>query len=148
MKRQLDSKYSDLVDWVNDKKQRLGLREIVVYITCPPRNLYEIIYALYGDNWRSDENLNDTISSIVDIYNDNYELTEPKYYWKFNAMNFMSYPIKAYAGKVFNEIELVTNNDAYEAYYCSKSKLIKFLAISDTNLTINDFTPVEEIEND
>ena len=151
-KRQLDSKYRDLADWVKQIKHSDGTSHSLAFILsyiynfCNEGKISDILNDLNEDLTLISSN--DLIPIITDIYNDNYELTEPKHYWKFNAMNFMSYPIKAYAGKIANRIELVTNNDTYMEYYCTKSKLIKSLAASDTSLTIDNFTPVEEIEND
>jgi len=144
MKRQLDSKYSELVDWVNDKKQRLGLREIVVYITCPPRNLYEIIYALYGDNWRSDENLNDTISSIVDIYNDNYELTEPKYFWQLKT--YCQDVGALYATRYDYGDTIVLTSTITSEDKMTRNELDTYLTTTNDGLTIDSFKPDRSFE--
>jgi len=145
MKRQLDNKYKNLVDWVNRMKKDNSLAH-VIHAAFELRYegwINEILNNLGEDLDSSDSNL--LTSFIMDIYNDNYELTEPKYYWKLN-MPFMDDNITAYIGEVEGHVELVTSKDIFISNVFTKQELIEALSDADTNLTIDNFTPVEEIE--
>lgn len=87
MKRKLDSKYKDLVEYV--KRMRAGGRL---------RFIFNDLLESYGDINRIANNLgvdiadtgvymDEFISIIVDIYNDNYEMGEPKYYVKMPKLD-------------------------------------------------------------
>ena len=87
MKRQLDSKYKDLVEYV--KRMRAGGKL---------RFIFDDLFESYGDINRIANNLgvdiadtgvymDEFISIIVDIYNDNYEMEEPKYYVKMPKLD-------------------------------------------------------------
>jgi len=87
VKRQLDSKYKDLVEYV--KRMRAGGKL---------RFIFDDLFESYGDINRIANNLgvdiadtgvymDEFISIIVDIYNDNYEMEEPKYYVKMPKLD-------------------------------------------------------------
>jgi len=150
MKRQLDSKYRDLADWIKQMKHDKSTSYSLAFM------LYGI-YDLRNEGQIGDilndlnENLtlissNDLISIIVDIYNDNYKLEEPKYYWKFKELRGLG-GCDLYFGTTFNDEPLLVDiSDCGTAGKCTKSELNNYLC--DTELTSDNFTPVEEIEND
>jgi len=87
VKRQLDSKYKDLVEYV--KRMRAGGKL---------RFIFDDLFESYGDINRIANNLgvdiadtgvymDEFISIIVDVYNDNYEMEEPKYYVKMPKLD-------------------------------------------------------------
>lgn len=86
-KRKLDSKYKDLVEYV--KRMRAGGKL---------RFIFDDLFESYGDINRIANNLgvdiadtgvymDEFISIIVDVYNDNYEMEEPKYYVKMPKLD-------------------------------------------------------------
>lgn len=79
-KRQLSSKYKDLVDYVNEKKPEKTLVNILDNATrqakeCynPGSKLWIILEELYT-TYLSDNEIIDLVETIIDIYNSNYEL--------------------------------------------------------------------------
>lgn len=92
-KRQLSSKYKDLVKYVNEKKPEKTLVNILDNATrqaneCynPGSKLWIILEELYT-TFLSDNDIIDLVETVIDIYNGNYELEETKYYWKFKELN-------------------------------------------------------------
>jgi len=87
MKRQLDSKYRDLADWIkqmkHDKRTSYSLAFMLssIYDLRNEENISDILNDL-NENLTLNSS-NDLIPIIVDIYNDNYELKESSCYWKF-----------------------------------------------------------------
>jgi len=147
MKRQLDSKYKNLVDYVNKRKDDKEITEILVKLSKDDNyDFGKILRSLSVDDhyWQMRDRL---VPIIVDIYNDNYELIKPSYYWKLN-MPFMDNCITAYVGQIgqAGHVELVTSEDVFTATEFTKQELIDVLNYSDTNLTIDNFTPMEAIE--
>jgi len=90
-KRELKSDYKELTDWINDKKLRLSLVEIINYLRYPPKQCYEMFIKQFGNDIRTDEGLDEVIPIITDIYTDNYCLIEPRYEYELkgavNAFN-------------------------------------------------------------
>ena len=156
-KRKLDSKYRDLADWVKQIKYDGTSQSLAFILSCiyDFRNegqIGDILNDLNKDLTLNSSN--DLIPVITDIYNDNYKLEEPKYYWKskeltssFDNSLYLS-TRGAYEGSKLdkNSVGLLTSQ-SYRIAKITKSKVIEFLNNS-TNLTIDNFTPVEEIEND
>jgi len=150
MKRQLDSKYRDLADWIKQMKHDKSTSYSLAFM------LYGI-YDLRNEGQIGDilndlnENLtlissNDLISIIVDIYNDNYELKESSCYWKFKELRGLG-RCDLYFGTTFDDEPLLVDiSDCGTAKKCTKLELNNYLC--DTELTADNFTPVEEIEND
>jgi len=149
-KRQLDIKYKGLADWVKQIKHSDGTSHSLAFIL-------SCIYDLRNEGKISDilndlnENLtlissNDLISIIVDIYNDNYELKESSCYWKFKELRGLG-RCDLYFGTTFDDEPLLVDiSDGGTAEKCTKSELNNYLC--DTELTADNFTSVEEIEND
>lgn len=149
-KRQLGSRYKDLVDYIENEDESLTdfLTEAI-----------EEGYAFHNRNnklWRILEDLyttplvdfefGDLTKTIVDIFEDNYELEEPECYWKLNIEGLIG--SKYYAFKYVDTIHIGIDSNKDVADKFTKSELIKSLNNTDTNLTIDNFEPVEEIEND
>ena len=150
MKRRLSSRYKNLVDYIeNENKSLTGFLTEAIKES---RKFHD------GDNnlWRSIEDLytlplsdsefGELTKTIVDIFEDNYELEEPKYHWKFKELRGLN-KCDLYFGSTFDDeplLILTSNGGAPEK--CTKSELNEYLR--DTELTADIFTPVEEIEND
>lgn len=165
MKRRLGSKYSELVKYINERKNNFEIMKLCKDIFeetniwdqdipyFPNTKEYKMIFPIYNDDfdWPDRDKL---VPIIVDIYNDNYELEEPKYYWQFKELtssfdNSLYLSTRgAYEGSKLdkNSVGLLTSQ-SYRIVKFTKSKVIEFLNNS-TNLTIDNFTPVKEIEND
>ncbi|MCS6109108.1 hypothetical protein DWV12_17595 [Clostridium botulinum] len=163
MKRQLDSKYSELVNYINERKGNFEIMKLCEDIFdetdiwdkdtpgFPRSKEYKMIFPIYnGDfDWPDRDKL---VPIIVDIYNNNYELEEPKYYWKFKELtsnfdNSLYLSTRgAYEGSKLdkNSVGLLTSQ-SYRIMKFTKSKVIEFLNNS-TNLTIDNFTPVEDLD--
>lgn len=144
MKRQLSIQYENIVNFINDKKKHLRLAQIITYFRFPPKQYADIFYKLYADKNDTDEMLDYAIPIITDIYNDNYELEEPKYYWKFKELRGLG-RCDLYFGTTFDDEQLLVDI-IVAAEKCTKSELNNYLC--DTELTADNFRPVEEIEND
>lgn len=146
MKRQLSIQYKDLVNFINDKKKYLRLAQIITYFRFPPKQYADIFYKLYADKNDTDEMLDYAIPIITDIYNDNYELKESSCYWKFKELRVVG-RCDLYFGTTFNDEPLLVDISGYDtAKKCTKSELNNYLC--DTELTADNFRPVEEIKND
>lgn len=148
MKRQLSSKYEDMVNFINDKKKRLRLAQIITYFRFPPKEYADILYTSYADKSDTDEMLDYAIPIITDIYNDNYELTEPKYYWKLNLTGVFGITLYAYKYQNSNTIGVSEDHQGNTERRFTKTEFNNLLSRTQTNLTIDNSTPVEEIEND
>lgn len=152
-KRQLDNKYEELVKYVNEKKPEKTLVNILDNATrqakeCynPGSKLWRILEELYT-TCLSDNDIIDLVETIIDIYNGNYELEEPACYWRFNGVGGR-FGISLYAFKydINDSIglkEVNCLNDNCDAKM-TKSKLNSLL--SNTNLTSDYFTPVEDLD--
>lgn len=165
MKRQLDSKYRELVKYINERKDDFEIMKLCKNIfertniwnqdtpTYPDTKEYKMIFSIYDDDFDGPYR-DKLVPIIVDIYNNNYELEEPKYYWKFKELtssfnNSLYLSTRgAYEGSKLdkNSVGLLTSQ-SYRIMKFTKSKVIEFLNNS-TNLTIDNFTPVEEISHD
>jgi len=148
-KRQLDSKYKDLVEYVNDKHSEFESLATILKRAIKEGNkmldggnpLWDILNPLYTTTLDSDD-FSDLTKTIVDIYNGNYELQEPKYYWRFNLQGVS----RTYYYAV--RIESLNGRFGLDEYKYDESRfteneLIDALSNTDTNLAINDFIPVE-----
>ncbi|GAB5055912.1 hypothetical protein COSHB9_02990 [Companilactobacillus alimentarius] len=156
-KRQLGSRYKDLVDYINERKNNYEIMKLCKDIF-EETNIwdqdipgfsrtkeYKMIFPIYNDDfdWPDRDKL---VPIIVDIYNDNYELEEPKYYWLFKELRGLG-RCDLYFGIIFDDEPLLIDiSDCGTAEKCTKSELNDYL--HDTELTADNFTPVEEIEND
>lgn len=87
MKRQLDSDYKDLVEFINDKKDYLPLQDFLTEFFDDNSQLNDLATDLDRDYYDDDCIMDKFISIVVDIYNDNYELEGPKYAWRFLPIN-------------------------------------------------------------
>ena len=148
MKRQLDSKYRDLADWVKQIKHDGTSNSLASILSC----LYD---------WRNEEKISDILNDlnedltlissnnlipiITDIYNNNYELKESSYYWILKGFKGLARH-DLYFGTTFGgEPLLVDISAGGTAKKCTKSKLNNYLC--DTELTADNFANIEDIEN-
>ena len=139
MKRKLDSKYEDLVNYVTDRQGGLYLSTIIENFKSGSTKFMQIIDDLNTDYYSYLEKLDELIPIITDIYNDNYELEEPKHYWKFNELKGFN-KCDLYFGITFDDEPLLVDISG-AAEKCTKSELNDYLL--DTNLTTDNFTPTE-----
>lgn len=156
-KRQLSNEYSELVKYINERKDNFEIMKLCKDIFeetniwdqdipyYPHTKEYKMIFPIYNDDFDWPER-NKLVPIIVDIYNDNYELEEPKYYWKFKELRgFARHDL--YFGITFDDEPLLVDiSDGGTAEECTKSELNNYLC--DTELTADNFTSVEEIDND
>lgn len=86
-KRQLSSKYKELVDHVESYKADTTLFYIIqrLYYNDDPnqRNIADRLC----DGMATSYDFDELIPIVTDIYNDNYELEGPKYAWRFLPIN-------------------------------------------------------------
>lgn len=144
MKRQLDSKYKDLVEYVKDMKDGTDLKGVLDWLNDGFKEVNGLEIVSIID--KLDDSSDEFISTIVDIYNDNYELKESSCYWKFKELRGLA-RCDLYFGIIFDsEPLLIDIRNCGTAEKCTKSELNNYLC--DTELTADNFTPVEEIEND
>lgn len=152
MKRQLNSKYEDLVDYVNERKHCKGLGDILSEAIkegkrnndkdSKLRNILESLYITALD----DTDFIDLTKTIVDIFEDNYDLEESENYWKFKELRGFG-RCDLYFGITFDDEPLLVDiSDCGTAEKCTKTELNSYLL--DTNLTVDNFANVEDIEND
>jgi len=147
MKRQLSIQYENIVNLINDKKKHLRLAQIITYFRFPPKRCADILYDLYADKSDTDKMLDYAIPIITDIYNDNYELEEPKYYWKLNLAGEYGNDIYAFKFLYVSEIGLSSENNLKDAETkFTRKEFNGLISYTQTNLTIDNFTPMEEIE--
>ncbi|AYE38707.1 hypothetical protein D1B17_08720 [Companilactobacillus zhachilii] len=152
-KRQLSIKYKDLVDYVNEQKPEKTLVKILDDSTrqakdCynPGSKLWRILEELYT-TCLSDNEIIDLVETIIDIYNSNYELEETKHYWKLNMFGIGGN--KLYAFKFYlpdRTVGIVSEDDVLTAGKFTRNELTEMLANTDTNLTIDNFDPVEDLD--
>jgi len=149
-KRRLSNRYKDLIDYIENEDESLhGFLNEALEEGCKFSNrdnkLWRIIEDLYKTPLKDFE-FGELTKTIVDIYNDNYELEEPKYYWKFKEPERVN-KYAVYFGLIDGELPVIFDvTQKGRAKKCTKSELNKYLL--DTKLTVDSFTPVEEIEND
>ena len=151
-KRQLNSKYKDLVDYVNEQKREKVLVSILDDVTRQANDYYNsgnelwnILEKLYVTPLKDNE-VTDLVETIIDIYNDNYDLEEPVYYWRFKEITGkFGYSLFAFKYRNDNTIGLKNKSDfnSESDIKMSKTKLDSLL--SETNLISDNFTPVEEL---
>ena len=150
-KRKLDSKYKDLVEYMNDKHYE----DLVDILSGAIREgkrtynedskLWDILDHLYTTPLSGSE-FGELTKTIVDIYNDNYELEEPKYYWLFRELRGLC-RCDLYFGTTFGDEPLLVDiSDGGTAKKCTKTELNSYLL--DTELTADNFANIEDIEND
>lgn len=154
MKRQLGSKYRELVKYINEHKNNFEIMKLckdifeetdIWDINTPATKEYKMIFSICNSDfdWPDRDKL---VPIIVDIYNDNYELEEPKYYWLFKELRGLG-RCDLYFGTTFDDEPLLVDiSDGGTAKKCTKTELNSYLF--DTNLTVDDFVNVEEQEND
>ena len=154
-KRRLSIRYKNLVDYIESKSKSKS-KSLTDFLTdvieedhkFPDKDnkLWRILEDIYTTPFLSESEFGESIKTIIDIYNNNYELEEPKYYWKFKELRgFARHDL--YFGTTFDDEPLLVDiSNGGTAEECIKSELNKYL--SDTELTADNFTPVEEIEND
>lgn len=91
MKRQLDSKYTRLVDYINKAKEDNFLGQILRDYLDGFGSLGNMFTELdLGDTWSSDDTV---ILIITDIYFDNYELQQPKHMYCLSGIRSLDGPI-------------------------------------------------------
>lgn len=149
-KRQLNSKYKDLVDYVENEDESLTefLTEAIEegYVFHDKGNeLWRILDGLYTTPL-ADYEFGDLTKTIVDIFEGNYELEESKSYWKFKELRGFDRCDLYFGITVDAEPLLVDPEELGAPEECTKTELNSYLV--NTNLTIDNFIPVEEIEND
>ncbi|CAJ1179782.1 hypothetical protein CPR19088_GLDEOEPO_01367 [Companilactobacillus paralimentarius] len=88
MTRKLDSKYKGFVECINGLKCYASLKECLSEFFDDNSRLNELAVNLDEDYYDYDESMDKFTSIIVDIYNGNYELEEPKYYVKMSKVIF------------------------------------------------------------
>lgn len=150
MKRQLDSKYKDLVGYVNRRTTSADLASIMHKAIDEGNDGYDTDDELWGilDNLYitplSNLDYSDLIPTIIDIYDDNYELPDPKYYWRFNELKTLNNRNLFFGIIVDGNSPLVIDPmRGGTAERCTKTELNNYL--SETELTADNFTPVEAI---
>ncbi|MFD1418439.1 hypothetical protein [Companilactobacillus keshanensis] len=86
-KRQLRSKYKELVDHVESYKADTTLFYIIqrLYYNDDPNQRH--IADRLCDGLATSYDFDELIPIVTDIYNDNYELEGPKYAWRFLPIN-------------------------------------------------------------
>lgn len=144
-KRHLSRRYKDLVDWVKEMKGQDEATHSLAFILF---DIYDLRYeGSIGDilkDLNEDLKLNSSnhlIPIIVDIYNDNYDIEEPEYYWKFNELKGFSKCDLYFGITLDTELLLIDVATRGTAKKCTKSELNDYLF--DTNLTTDNFTPTE-----
>lgn len=151
MKRRLSNTYKNLVDYIENGDE--GLADFLTEMIeegCkkfPNRDnkLWRIIEDLYITPLEDFE-LGELTKTIVDIFEGNYELEEPSCYWKFKELRGFD-RCDLYFGTTFDDEPLLVDiSDCGTAKKCTKTEFNNFLSHTQTNLTIDNFTPVEEIE--
>lgn len=85
MKRKLDSKYKELVDYVTNRQGGLYLSTIIGDFINGDTLPNQILHDLITDNSSYIDELDEVVQIIVDIYNDNYELNEPLYSFRLKG---------------------------------------------------------------
>lgn len=91
MKRQLESKYKKLVDYINKAKEDNFLGQILRDYLDGFGSLGNMFTELdLGDTWSSDDTV---IPIITDIYFDNYELQQPKHMYCLSGIRSLDGPI-------------------------------------------------------
>lgn len=91
MKRQLESKYTRLVDYINKAKEDNFLGQILRDYLNGFGSLGNMLTELdLGDTWSSDDTV---IPIITDIYFDNYELQQPKHMYCLSGIRSLDGPI-------------------------------------------------------
>ena len=154
MKRQLDSKYSELVKYINERKDNFEIMKFCKEILeetdnwtqdTPDTREYKMIFSIYNDGFDYPER-DKLVPIIVDIYNNNYELEEPKYYWLFKELRGLNRR-DLYFGTTFDDEPLLVDiSYGGTAEKCTKTELNSYLL--NTNLTADNFSNIEDIEND
>ena len=95
MKRQILPGWKEIVNLVNDKKQRLTLIQILVYFRAPTSKFYlmltDVMPFIKYDH--SDRYMDTLIPIITDIYFDNYELQHFKYMYRLIGINSSKGPL-------------------------------------------------------
>ena len=141
MKRKLDNEYRDLVNYVKDKQRKVHLGTIVNNFTDLTSEARQLVNELDAIECPYYEKLDYLIPIIVDIYNDNYEIEEPEYYWKFNELKGFNKCDLYFGITLDTELLLIDVATRGIAEKCTKSELNDYLL--DTNLTTDNFTPTE-----
>lgn len=157
MKRRLSNTYKNLVDYIENGDESLAdfLTEVIEE-GCkkfPNRDnkLWKIIEDLYITPLEDFE-LGELTKTIVDIFEGNYELEEPKYYWQLKDLmgrqQSKIYLTTRVGDKLIEGNIMLTDAHSYSNSYSiqefTKSEIES--GIHDATLTIDNFTPVEEIE--
>jgi len=143
MKRKLGNEYRYLVNYVKDKQRKVHLGTIVNNFTDLTSEAGQLVNELDAIKCSYNEKLDYLIPIIVDIYNNNYELEEPKYYWKFKELRGLD-ECDFYFGTIFYYKPLLVDiSDGGDAKKCTKSELNDYLL--DTNLTTDNFTPIVDV---
>ncbi len=139
MKHKLGSKYEDLVNYVTDRQGKLYLSTIIEDFKSGSTKSMQIIDDLNTDYYSYLEKLDELIPIITDIYNDNYSLDDPEYYWKFNELASNGGDL-LYAFKYFNENSIGLSTSSKTKM--TKARFSRLLANSNTKLKTDNFKTV------
>ena len=121
-KRQLDSKYKELVDYVESNKCDLPLLQMISRLYDPNFVEHCIADKLF-DGLADRYDFDKLIPILVDIYNDNYELKSAKHIYtmmKFSVNDFYPYLTKDLLDDYsfttrFNDADALTDDEFEEA---------------------------------
>ena len=149
-KRRLSNRYKDLIDYIENEDESLhGFLTEALEEGCKFSNrdnkLWRIIEDLYKTPLKDFE-FGELTKTIVDIFEGNYELEEPEYYWKFKEPERVN-KYAVYFGLIDGDFPVLFDvTQKGRAKKCTKSELNDYWHY--TNLTADNFTPVAKIEND
>lgn len=108
--------------------------------------LWQILENLYVTTLESNE-VTDLVETVIDIYNGNYELEETKYYWKFKELNSeIGFPLYAFKYSDIDSVGLQNRNNLEDDLFTKMSKSTLASLLSESNLTSDYFTPVEDLD--
>ena len=149
-KRRLSSRYKDLVDYIeNENKSLTGFLTEAIEEGCKFSNRDNKLWRSLEDLYTtplSDSEFGELTKTIVDIFEGNYELEEPKYYWLFKELRGLD-RCDLYFGSTFEDEPLLVDiSGGGTAEKCTKTELNSYLW--DTDLTADNFANIEDIEND
>ena len=152
-KRQLSSKYKELVNYVNEVKKEDMLVQILDDATRQANDshnsdneLWQILDKLYITRLSGGQAV-DLVETIIDIYNGNYELEETKYYWKFKELySEIGFPLYAFKYSDIDSVGLQNRNNLEDDLFTKMSKSTLASLLSESNLTSDNFVPMEDLD--
>ena len=155
-KRKLNSRYKALINYVNGERLRdwtlIDILKEAAKEGDKPFDYGNPLWNILEDLYKTiltDDNTGNLAKTIVDIYNGNYELEETKTYWQLKISGIYGNPMYAFEFDFpTRTIGIVSKNNDDTISKFTKDEFIDALSNTITNLTIDNFTPVEEIDND